>query len=185
MNIIPLDITNGLNNHPIGAGEYIQLIDAPALANVTVKTNNAFGHGVPLKVGHSLTAKNDVFKVFISCDPVAGEQIRFFQADAGDAFILNSPASDVNVGTIEKIADKFRANGTAVQPAILAGAFYTFDKTDQKQIRFHASDQVGIELNGNNVKYPMYEEELILDDITQIKFHNNTAATITLTILDM
>jgi len=107
MNIFDLDISNGLVNHEIGAGEYIMLVEAPTAANVTVKANQSFKNGVPLKQGHSLRARKEVRNIYISCDAIANSSITLMQADREDDFELTTPPSSVDVdliGGYEQIA---------------------------------------------------------------------------------
>lgn len=185
MNKIPLDISNGLTDHEIGAGEYIILTKGPTGANVTVKANDSFKAGWPLKVGHSLRGKKEIRKIFVSCDAVAGESITLHQADSNDDFELTTPPSTVDVDTITKIDDRFRPNGTAWQETIAAAGSFLFTKTTQTILRFHSSNEVGVELDGNTIKYPMFEEELRIDNITTVRFYNDTAAAIVVTALEM
>lgn len=105
MNIFTLDISNGLRDHEVGAGEYLLLIDAPPLANVTVKPNSQFGAtGIPLKSGHDVRSRKEVNKWFISADAVAGGTIKILMSDSDEPLTINTVPSDVNVSEIGSIA---------------------------------------------------------------------------------
>lgn len=185
MNIITLDISNGILNHEIGAGEYVKLISAPTAANVTIKSNEPFKKGIPLQVGHSLRARKEVRNIYVSADAVAGATITIMQADNNDDFELDTPPTSIDVDTISTIGDRFRPDGSAIQQSIVAGGSYIFTKTNETMIRFHSTDETGVELNANGIKYPMFEDELRINNITTVKFHNNTAATIVVTLWKM
>lgn len=184
-NIINLSIENALTAVPAGtAGGYIALLDAPTNANVRIHLNEQMADGIPLKPYHAIEA-NGIEKIFISANAVAGGTIKIIQAVLSKDFRMVTPASDVNVDTITKILDKFRPDGTAIQQTINAGASYTFTKANETSIRFHATDEVGVELNANGIKFPLFEEELLIDNLSTLKFHNNNAAALTLTIWSM
>lgn len=184
-NVINLSIENGLNTVPIGtAGGYISVLEAPTNANIRIHLNDQMADGIPLKAYHSIEAEN-INKIFVSADAVSGGTIKILQASQSKDFKLIMPASNVNVDTITKILDKFRPDGTAIQVTINAAAAYTFTKTNETMIRFHATDELGIELDTNGVKYPMFEEEIHIDNLSTLKFHNDTAASIVLTIWSM
>lgn len=105
MNIFTLDISNGLRDHEVGAGEYLLLIDAPPLANVTVKPNSQFGAtGIPLKSGHDVRSRKEVNKWFISADAVAGGTIKILMSDSEEPLTINTVPSDVNVSEIGSLA---------------------------------------------------------------------------------
>lgn len=105
MNIFTLDISNGLRDHEVGAGEYLLLIDAPPLANVTVKPNSQFGAtGIPLKSGHDVRSRKEVNKWFISADAVAGGTIKILMSDSDEPLTINTVPSDVNVSEIGSLA---------------------------------------------------------------------------------
>jgi hypothetical protein len=185
-NIFKLSIDNGLKSLQVGtAGDYILLLSAPALANVSIQLNENTADKIPLKAYHAINAK-DTDTIFVSADAVAGETITLAQAPTSGDFQMITPASDVNIGTVTKILDKFRPDGTAIQYKILAGDFYVFTKTNETMIRFYASDEVGVELNDSAVKYPMFEEELFVDNLDTITFHNdNIDIDVDLTIWSM
>lgn len=184
-NVINLSIENGLNAVPIGtAGGYISVLEAPTNANVRIHLNDQQAAGIPLKAYHSIEAEN-INMIFVSADAVAGATIKILQASQSKDFKLIMQASDVNVDNITKILDRFRPDGTAIQKTILAGASYTFTKENEIAIRFHATDEVGVELDANGIKFPLFEEELHIDNISTLKFYNDTASSVVLTIWSM
>lgn len=105
-----------------------------------------------------------------------------------DGFIMVEQAKVIALESSTKSAIEsaiFRPNGTAVQKTIAPAGNYLFTKTNEAVLRFHSTDEVGIELNENEIKYPLYEEELHIEDINTIKFHNNNTSSIIITILSM
>ena len=184
-NIIPLSIDNGLNAVQIGtAGGYIRLLEAPATAEVYIHLNEKNADPIPLKVYHAIEATG-IEKIFVTCNTVAGGIIKIVQADIADKFRMITPASTISVSEIGKIGDRFRPDGTAIQQTITAGSSYTFTKSNETIIRFHSTDEVGVDLNGGGVKYPMFEEELNIDNLSSLVFYNDNASDIVLTLWSM
>ena len=64
---------------------------------------------------------------------------------------------------------------------------YTLEKGTKKVIQFHSTHAVGVEIDSNGIKYPMYEQRIPLDNIvTDIKFHNDSVVnTVALIIWSM
>lgn len=80
----------------------------------------------------------------------------------------------------------FAPSANAEQVDILAGGNHVMAKGVLKAIRYHSTDEVGVELDSNGIKYPMFEDIMYLNNIdTDVTFYNDTAATITLTIWKM
>lgn len=106
-NIIPLSIDQGLDHVPVGtAGGYIRLLEAPASANVLIHLNDRNADGIPLKTYHAIEATN-IEKIFVTCNALAGEQIKIVQANTSEDFKMVTPASDVklsSLGSYESLA---------------------------------------------------------------------------------
>lgn len=184
-NVFELSIDTGLDAVACGtAGGYISLLEAPTNANVQIHLNDRAADPIPLKAYHAVEA-TEIERIFVSADAVANAKIKLVQAKRSQDFKMITPASDVNVDSINKILDRFRPDGTAIQQTIIAGSSYTFTKSNETMIRFHASDELGVELDNTAIKYPMFEEELYIDNINTLKFHNDTASSVVLTVWSM
>lgn len=93
MNIVKLDASLGLVDMVIGSGCYVQLISAPADANVTIKRSDQFERSIPLKPSHSVTASADADRWLVSCDASVGGILQFIISDHDDFVKLDAPLS--------------------------------------------------------------------------------------------
>lgn len=187
-NIVNLSIENGLKNYEIASNKnYIHLLEVPPLANVRVKLNNNMGDDIPLKENYAIKS-GLIEKIYISADSVPGGTIKIGQSNSADGFeIITAPTinSIESLGSIDYLKDNF-APKTATQVSILSGAYYEFDTNTINQIRFNATDFLGVDINLNGVKYEMLEDLINLRNINNnIRFYNDTATTINLVIWSM
>jgi len=183
-NIVQLSLDNGLTNKAISSGrDYLILLESPANANVKIKLGESTADAIPLKENYSLNTSN-VKDIFVSCDSIAGGRILIGQANTKeDLQIFPVPSLEFSNEVLNNL--RFAPNGTAVQIPISAGTSYDFTKAGQTAIRFVSAEELGVELNSNSIKYPMYEEEIYLQSIENITFHNDTTKDTILTIWNM
>ncbi|WP_345984321.1 hypothetical protein WCX49_06700 [Sulfurimonas sp. HSL-1656] len=121
--IIPKSITNGLKDVEIGtAGGYLVVLDAPALANITVKLNDQNNDPIPLEKFQGIEAKG-VTKVFVSADAVAGGIIKLAQAKTAEDFRILTQISQVDINSLggydQNALDQLTAAFSASLPAVL------------------------------------------------------------------
>jgi len=84
------------------------------------------------------------------------------------------------------VYSNFISNGRASQDIIVSGNYYELNIENLKGLRFNTTDVLGMELNKNSIQFPINgSDEIFLKDITNIKFHNNTANDITLSLMYM
>jgi len=181
-NIIRKDISNGLKGRQIssmGAGNYLILRYAPNDANVKVQLGHQDAPYIDLIQDDSIEGTN-VGNIYITADAVAGEHIVFAQAITSDEFKITPAPAVKNIQV-----DNFFMPKTDQLETILTGASYTLDTSLLSGVRFLATDNVDVYLNGGVIPYEMLEDEIMTRDITSLKFTNNTANTITLTMWKM
>lgn len=177
-NIIRKDITNGLQGRQIsslGAGNYLILRYAPALANVRIRLGDNTAPAIKMIQNDSVEYVGGG-DVYIEADAVPGEYIEFAQAKTSKDFkITPSPAIDLSVNAFftPKIAQEY---------TIASGATQTIDTSALNGVRFLASDYVGVILDGGTVEYKMLEDEIFTKYVNSLGFKNNTGANVTLTV---
>lgn len=179
-NIVPLDATNGLKDLAISSSKnYIILLDAPAGAAVTIKLNSQNADEIPLSENFAIEAQG-VQNIYVSCNAVAGQILIGTAATAEEFKIITAPQVK-EIDTINYIADSFAPNNAA-QVTINAGANFPLDVTSLRNIRFIATDEIGVDLLSNGVKYPMLEDLINTRQLTgNITFYNDTATAVTFT----
>ncbi len=190
--MITLSIDASLNRVQIGtAGGYIKLLDAPTSANVFIHLNEQNADGIPLKAYHAIEATN-IEKIYVSCNAVAGATITIVQANSSTDFKMITPASDISLDKLGDFSDtavskiKFIPSGEATQVTILPSSYNEIFTPNTTAIRFHTSQELGVEFNNNGVLFPMSgENEIFLRDITSIRFHNSLATNTILNSLYM
>lgn len=102
-NVATIDISSGLVDHEISSGQdYFILLDAPTNANVTVKLNENTAPAIPIKEYWQFKSK-DVQNIYLSCDAVSGESIKYGQAD-GNLEITTNPVIN-SIDTITSLTD--------------------------------------------------------------------------------
>lgn len=191
-NTIRLSIDKGLSDVKCGtAGDYVMLLDAPAIANVRVKLNDQSSDEIPLKTYHSIEAKG-IDVIYVSADAIENETITIVQAKSSNEFKMITPASDVNLKEVSSFSDfavsqlKFVPDGKATVNAIDSGASTTIECAGIMAIKFNSDAVLGVELNDNGVKFPMNgTNEMILTSINSVTFHNDNTDTTNLKILYM
>jgi len=181
-NVAKQDTSNGLKDFEVSSGQdYFILISAPANANVTVKLNSNTAPAIPIYEFWQFKS-TDLEKLYISCDPVAGELI-YGQADGNLEITTNPQIGSIN--SIAEIEDNFAPNNS-LETTITNGSFYELDTSALNQVRFYSSDEVGVDINLNGVKYPMIEDLINLRNISNnIRFYNDSGADITLKLWSM
>lgn len=89
-NVGSADISQGLQDFEISSGQdYFILLSAPSNANVQIRLNENTAPQIPIKE-HWQFKSADVKKIYISCEPIAGEIIKWGQAD-GNLEITTNP----------------------------------------------------------------------------------------------
>lgn len=81
----------------------------------------------------------------------------------------------------------FKPSSVGVEQVSIASASsHTINKADLLAIRFHATDEIGLELDSCGFNYPLFEDILSFDNISSsVTFHNTSASAITLTVWKM
>lgn len=187
-NVFNLSLNNGLENHAISSGkDYIILLKAPVNANVRVRLNSNQGDLIPLKENYAIKASN-VKEIFISADIVENQVITIGQSNSVDGFeIITAPTinSIEEIGKIKIIEDIFAPKNSFSQ-TITSGNFYELNTNILKQVRFFSSDELGVDILSNGIKYPMIEDLINLRNLdTNVKFYNDTASSINVTFWTM
>jgi len=177
-NIIRKDISNGLSGKQIssiGAGNYLILRYAPALANVRVRLGANTAPEISLNQNDTIEYSSGG-DVYIEANPVPNSYIEFAQAkNSKDFKIIPSPSIDLTV-------DSFFNPKIAVSYTLASGASQIIDVSSLSGVRFLASDYVDVFLDGGSVGYKMLEDEIFTKYINSITFKNNGTASITLTV---
>lgn len=191
-NVVPLDITNGLNNREIASSfNYLMLLEAPSNANVRIRLNDNTADEIPLKANSSIQV-SEVTKIFISADSVIDGRILIGQANTNQLKINPTP----NIARIEEIAEFGIEAKTVLQflptdsffASIDNATVYDLDIKNIKGIKFIADGALDFEIQNNGVKYPIVaneEKEIYTHFLQSLKFHNNSGATVKLTGLVM
>lgn len=129
---------------------------------------------------------------FLHITGTSTEDIKIIASNSkdDDGFVIVEPLASVSLETTTKDAietNTFKPSSTGIeQVTIIAGASHTVTKGTLKAIRFHASDEVGLSLDADLIKYPIFEDILYLDNInTDVTFHNDNALSIKLTVWKM
>lgn len=182
-NICTLDISNGLDNEALASSNnFIQLIEAPPNAKVTLRLNDNTADEILLREGFSIEAQ-DINRIYCSCNAVNGGKIKIALSKSSDSFKIN-PIPSLEFSDEVLNALRF-APSNIFQTTIAANSNYEF--TDNvNSIRFHATDEIGVELENSSIKYPMFEDIINTSNLTSsIKFHNDNTENVVLTIWSM
>lgn len=121
-NIIPLDISDGLDNHSISAGKtYLILLSAPSGANVKIRLDSNEADQIPLDTNYGIKF-DKATQIYVSADAVAGESISIGVSDTsvGDFEVFPSPTVDQidTIGEVTTLAGISTALNTALDKII-------------------------------------------------------------------
>ncbi|WP_331773817.1 hypothetical protein [Sulfurospirillum sp. 1612] len=181
-NIIEKDISNGLDANQVnslGSGDYLILRYAPEGANVKIRINDANAKDISMIQDDSITATG-INRIYISADPVPDEHIIFAQSSNDADFKINPAPALKTVNVNGSFTPRFDEEYT-----IASGESFDLDVKAIKAVRFLASDYVNISLNTSSIKYEMLEDLIYTTELTNLKFSNDTAASISVIIWGM
>jgi len=177
-NIIRKDISNGLSGKQIsslGAGNYLILRYAPPLANVRIRLGANTAPEIALSPNDTIEYSGGG-DIYIEANAIPNSYIEFAQAkNSKDFKIIPSPAIALEVNS-------FFNPKIAVNYTIASGSSQVVDVSSLTGIRFLSSDYVDVFLDSGTVGYTMLEDEIFTKYINSLKFTNNGANDITLTI---
>lgn len=187
--ITPHPIDKGLDNKKLPSDmDYLIILSSPPDANIRVRVDETGADEIPLEEKEGIEVKK-TSKVYLSCDPIVNGEIVVAQSDSMTGFkIITAPTiKDIQmISKVDQIGDTFTPSDTVTQETVITGGTYDLDITGLNAVRFHSSDEIGVELGASGLKYPMFEDIIHTRNLTQnIKFHNDNENDLILTIWRM